>query len=76
MDLAERNKHLKSFKRLDIVRVKDDVTSQLSEPAMITSTYWDIKGGVRLDRLIFGFHSWNVDNLVKVEGVTALPVSA
>lgn len=45
----------------DKVRVRGD-----RHVAVIESEYTDIKGGVRLDREIQGFHSWNKKDLVKV----------
>lgn len=43
-----------------VVRVRDDVSGQVSEPAVIGRFYTDIDGGLKLDREVFGFRSWNV----------------
>jgi hypothetical protein len=45
----------------DRVRVKG-----YREHAIVESLYSDIKGGLRLDRRIGGFWSWNVADLMKV----------
>lgn len=37
-----------------------------TKTAILVAKYPDIKGGVRLDRLLNGFYSWNEADLVKV----------
>lgn len=54
------------FVRGDIVRVRDDVSGELSEPAKIDRFYSDIDGGLKLDRPVHGFWSWNIVNCEKV----------
>ncbi|MGZ5078595.1 MAG: hypothetical protein ACXWHZ_03505 [Usitatibacter sp.] len=39
---------------------------KLKKNARVAAVYRDIKGGVRLDRTLAGFYSWNVADLVKV----------
>jgi hypothetical protein len=31
--------------------------------AKVVAFYWDIHGGVRLDKPLAGFYSWNIDDL-------------
>lgn len=53
----------------DIVHHKDD-TSITPELAIVVTTYTDISGGVRLDRRLKDFISWNQSELVKVGQLT------
>ena len=46
----------------DRVRVKSH-----RQHAIVAQLYTDIKGGVKLDRMIGGFYSWNVKDLVMVQ---------
>jgi hypothetical protein len=52
-----------SFALKDKVRVRGH-----NEHAHIVEFYDDIEGGVQLDRQIGGFYSWNILDLVRVEG--------
>jgi hypothetical protein len=47
-----------------MVRVKDDVTGQVSEPVKVEHHYKSIIGGVIVSPHVFGFRSWNVSDLV------------
>ena len=51
---------MKSAKVGDKVRVKG-----FRHHAVVARLYADIKGGVKLDRLVGGFYSWNVKDLVR-----------
>ena len=51
---------MRSAKVGDKVRVKG-----YRQCAVVAQLYTDIKGGVKLDRLVDGFCSWNVKDLVR-----------
>lgn len=60
------------FKIGDLVRIKSSILKNRDEKysdrtARIRGFYSDIKGGVILDAKVCGFHSWNVQDLVKVK---------
>jgi hypothetical protein len=42
----------------DVVRVCDDDTGAVSEPVAVSAVY-ATSGGLRLERAVFGFISWN-----------------
>lgn len=51
---------MRSAKVGDQVRVRG-----FKQCAVIESLYPDIRGGVRLDRMVGGYYSWNVKDLVR-----------
>lgn len=57
------------IKKDDIVRHKED-DSIAPELAIVVLTYSDIPGGVRLDRRLKDFVSWNEKELVKIGQLT------
>jgi hypothetical protein len=52
-----------NFKPGDVVRVRDDGTGELSEPAMVQGLY-KTSGGLWLDRAVFGYEGWNESDCV------------
>lgn len=51
-------KFSQQFQPGDMVRVRDEGTGELSEPVAVGRLY-ATSGGLRLERAVFGFMSWN-----------------
>lgn len=65
---------MNKFKIGDIVRIKNQVRNRrcdtgMRKTAQIEKFYADVDGGVRLNKAVDGFVSWNVSDLEHVKAI-------